>query len=170
MQIHVAQCDLTELPVDAIVNPANSTCVMSHGIAAAILLRGGKEIEQEARMSAPIAVGAAVITSGGTLPSRLVIHAPISEEPTAKATIESVRRATRAALVAAAVKGLETIALPPMADAITLPIDESARAMVDELRAHRHATPATVYLIAADDEATEAFEEALQSAAHPSSS
>src|SRR5438046_1380857 len=102
MQIHVALADLTDLPVDALVNPTNSHGAMSHGVSVAILERAGKSVEDEARASAPIAVGAAVITGGGELYAASVIHVPTTEEPGAKPSIENVRRATRAALIAAA--------------------------------------------------------------------
>lgn len=167
MQIHVALCELTEMPVDAIVNPTNSAGTMTQGVGAAILRRGGTGIQSEACSSAPIAVGAAVVTTAGSLHCRSVIHVPVAEDPAVKTTIENVRRATRAALVAAAARGLETIALPPMADDEAIPVEESARAMVDELRAHRQPMPTTVYLVASDDEGTAAFESALRNASNP---
>jgi O-acetyl-ADP-ribose deacetylase len=166
MQIHVALCDLTELPVDGVVSPTNSLGLMSHGtVAAALLRRGGAKIEQEAREAAPIAVGAAVVTTAGSLFARAVIHAPTMEEPGMKISIENVRRATRAALVAAAARGLTTIGMPPMASTNAVPLDEAARAMVDELRAHKQAIPATVYLVTLRQETILAFEEALRNAA-----
>ena len=42
--------------------------------------------------------------------------------------------------------------------------EESARAMVDELRAHRGAKPVTIYLVDTDDGMLMAFEEALRNA------
>ena len=63
---------------------------------------------------APIAVGAAVVTNAGQLPARRVIHAPTMEQPGTKVGVENVRRATRAALLAAAHHNLELIAIPGM--------------------------------------------------------
>src|SRR5215475_11463344 len=103
MQVHVAKADLTLMPVDAIVNPANSLGIMGGGAAGAIKRRGGDKILQEAMSCAPIAVGAAVVTTAGKLHARAVIHAPTMEEPGLKIGVENVRRATRAALIAAAV-------------------------------------------------------------------
>jgi O-acetyl-ADP-ribose deacetylase (regulator of RNase III) len=168
MQIHVARSDLIEMPVDAVVNPANSLGLMSGGVAAALLERGGSIIEEEARASAPIAVGAAVVTTGGELFAKHVIHAPTMEEPGQKIGVENVRRATRAALIAAAHHQLETIALPGMGTGVGgVPIDEAARAMVDELRAHKQPKPATVYLVATSDALLAAFEAALRDAIAP---
>ena len=168
MQIHVALADLTELPVDAIVNPTNSLGVMSHGISIQILQAGGSAIEDEAKASAPIAVGAAVVTTGGSLYAKQVIHVPTVEEPGARPNIESVRRATRAALIAAAARHLNTIGLPPIGvGSAQVPDDEAARAMVDELRAHKQPMPTTIYLVATSDILLQAFDAALKNAVLP---
>jgi O-acetyl-ADP-ribose deacetylase (regulator of RNase III) len=165
MQIHVALSDLTELPVDAVVNPANSQGLMTGGVAAALLAAGGQEIEDEAKASAPIAVGAAVVTTGGELYARHVIHAPTMEAPGMKIGVENVRRATRAALIAAARNNFEVIALPGMGTGVGgVALDEAARAMVDELRAHKQPKPSTIYLVALDDALVNAFAEALRNA------
>jgi O-acetyl-ADP-ribose deacetylase (regulator of RNase III) len=42
--------------------------------------------------------------------------------------------------------------------------DEAARAMVDELRAHRGPKPLTIYLIDGDDRMLAAFEDACRNA------
>src|SRR5438876_317722 len=65
MQIHVAKADLVEIPVDALVNPANSQGLMLGGVAGALREAGGRKIEDEAKTAAPIAVGAAVVTTAG---------------------------------------------------------------------------------------------------------
>jgi O-acetyl-ADP-ribose deacetylase len=168
MVIHVAHGDLTLLTVDAIVNPANSLGVMIGSVAAAIREAGGQVIEDEAKACAPIAVGAAIVTTGGALFTKLVIHVPTMEEPGMKIGVENVRRATRAALLAAARNNLQTIAFPAIGTGVGgVPFDEAARAMVDELRAHRQPQPQTVYLIAAKPEMIPHFEEALRLASMP---
>jgi O-acetyl-ADP-ribose deacetylase (regulator of RNase III) len=165
MQIHVAKGDLTELPVDAVVNPANSLGLMLGGVAGALKEAGGERIEEEARASAPIAVGAAVVTTGGELFAKHVIHAPTMEQPGMKIGVENVRRATRAALIAAARSEFHTIALPGMGTGVGgVALDEAARAMVDELRVHKYPFPQTIYLIAQTDELINAFAEALRNA------
>ena len=68
--------DICDLEVDAIVNPANSMGIMGGGAAGAIRRKGGDKIQQEAMACAPIAVGAAVVTTAGKLHAKSVIHAP----------------------------------------------------------------------------------------------
>jgi O-acetyl-ADP-ribose deacetylase (regulator of RNase III) len=168
MQIHVARSDLTDMPVDALVSPSNSLGIMAGGVAAALKARGGQLIEDEARLSAPVAVGAAVVTTAGDLYARRVIHAPTMEEPGMKIGVENVRRATRAALIAAGRNGFEVIAMPGMGTGVGgVPVDEAARAMVDELRAHRQPLPATVYLVGTNDMLLSAFDAALKNAILP---
>jgi O-acetyl-ADP-ribose deacetylase (regulator of RNase III) len=168
MVIHVALGDLTQLTVDAIVNPANSLGIMGGGVAGAIREAGGPAIEEEARASAPVAVGAAIVTTGGELFTKAVIHAPTMEEPGMKIGVENVRRATRAALLAAARYNHATIAFPAIGTGVGgVPVEEAARAMVDELRAHRQPVPSTVYLIGTHPEVIAAFEEALRLSLQP---
>ena len=163
MQIHLAKTDITEMAVDAVVNPANSLGIMGGGVSAALSRKGGPTIQKEAMSLAPIAVGAAVVTNAGQLWAKHVIHAPTMEEPGTKVGVENVRRATRAALLAASHHGLEVIAIPGMGTGLggVDPAD-AARAMVDELRAHRQPKPTTVYLVDLRDEILMYLEEALR--------
>jgi len=66
MQIHIAKADITDMAVDAIVNPANSLGIMGGGVAGALSRKGGPSIQKEAMSLAPIAVGAAVVTTAGS--------------------------------------------------------------------------------------------------------
>jgi O-acetyl-ADP-ribose deacetylase (regulator of RNase III) len=163
LQIHVAKADLLDLTVDAIVVPANSFAIMGAGVAGAAKERGGDVIEREARESAPIAVGAAVITGGGELFAKHVIHAPTMEEPGMRIGVENVRRATRAALIAANSGGFSLIAFPAMGTGVGgVPVEEATRAMVDEIRAHKLPNPQTIYLIGLSELVLYCFEDALR--------
>jgi O-acetyl-ADP-ribose deacetylase (regulator of RNase III) len=106
------------------------------------------------------------VTSAGRLYAKHVIHAPTMEEPGARIGVENVRRATRAALIAAAASGIDTVAFPGLGASSEGGVDreEVARAMVDELRAHRQPRPNTIWLIDVDDVMLHAFEEALRNA------
>ncbi len=163
MQIHLAKTDITAIPVDAVVNPANSLGIMGGGVAAALSRKGGPTVQREAMSMAPIAVGAAVVTGAGQLPAKHVIHAPTMEQPGTRIGVENVRRATRAALLAASRYSFDLIAIPGMGTGLGgVDPSDAARAMVDELRAHRGPKPATVYLVDIDDEILSCLEEALR--------
>ena len=163
MQVHVAQADITNLPVDAIVNPANSLGIMGGGVGGTIRRAGGDQIQAEAMECAPIAVGAAAITTAGSLPAGCVIHVPLIADPADQPTLESIRRATRAVLVAAVANELEVIAIPGMGNGYDgVPLEECARAIVEELRAHKKSHPTTVYLVDSSAELVTSYEDALR--------
>ena len=165
MQVHVAKSDLWSLPVDAIVNPANSLGIMGGGIGGTLRREGGNIIQEAAMAAAPIAVGAALVTTAGQLPAKNIIHVPTMEEPGMKIGAENVRRAARAALIAADRNGFKVIGIPGIGtDLGEVPFDEAARAIVEEVRAHRRPCPETIYLVDQNDEMIAALEEALRNA------
>lgn len=73
--IELARGDITEQPVDAIVNAANSRLAGGGGVDGAIHRAGGPEIMVECRRIGGCPTGSAVLTRGGCLKARFVIHA-----------------------------------------------------------------------------------------------
>jgi O-acetyl-ADP-ribose deacetylase len=136
--IQVEHGDISAFRGDAVVNAANNHLKLGAGVAGAIRARGGPAIQEECdrhvRLHGPIAVGGAVATGAGDLPSRVVIHAAaMGDEP---ATAHSIRSATRAALRLASEKGARSLALPVLGTGVGgYPFEESARIMLDEIRA-----------------------------------
>jgi len=165
VQVHVAQADISSLPVDAIVNPANSMGIMGGGVSGHIRRQGGDSIQAEAMKKAPIAVGAALVTHGGSLPAKHVIHVPTMEEPGMKIGVENIRRAARAALIAANANKFAAVGIPGLGtDVGGVAFEEAARAIVEEIRAHKRAFPEVIWLVDTSDEMVAAFEEALHNA------
>ncbi len=80
IKIIIKKGDITEEECDAIVNAANSSLMGGGGVDGVIHRKGGKKIDEECmrirREKYPdgLPVGEAVITSGGNLKSRFVIH------------------------------------------------------------------------------------------------
>jgi O-acetyl-ADP-ribose deacetylase (regulator of RNase III) len=66
--------DITEQDTDAIVNAANSELTGGAGVNGAIHAKGGPRISDECRLIGGCPVGGAVITGGGNLKARYVIH------------------------------------------------------------------------------------------------
>lgn len=77
--LEIVQGDLTEETVDAIVNAANAQLAHGGGVAAAIVRRGGYQIQQESndwvRKYGPVGHDKPAYTSAGALPCRYIIHA-----------------------------------------------------------------------------------------------
>ncbi len=77
-KIKLVQGDITKQTVDAIVNAANSSLMGGGGVDGAIHRAGGAAILEECRKivdrQGGCKTGQAVITTGGNLPARYVIH------------------------------------------------------------------------------------------------
>ena len=77
-KIEVIKGDITKLKVDAIVNAANSSLMGGGGVDGAIHRAGGPAIVEECKMivarQGGCNTGEAVITTGGNLPAKFVIH------------------------------------------------------------------------------------------------
>ena len=76
--IQVLHGDITKVKVDAIVNAANTSLLGGGGVDGAIHRAGGSAILEECKKirarQGGCKVGEAVITTGGNLPAKFVIH------------------------------------------------------------------------------------------------
>ena len=72
--IRLVRGDITESNVDVIVNAANSYLRHGGGLAAAIVRKGGKIIQEDSDKIGIVPIGNAVITGSGTLPCKVVTH------------------------------------------------------------------------------------------------
>ena len=79
-KLEVVNAKITEIKVNALVNPANNMLWMGGGVSAHIRKKGGESIESEALAKAPAALGAAVVTSAGKLSAKKIIHAVITDQ------------------------------------------------------------------------------------------
>jgi serine/threonine-protein kinase len=67
--------DIADSDVDGIVNSANDEMRMRGGVGAALRIKGGREIEDEARSGGRRALGECIATGGGSLKAKKVLHA-----------------------------------------------------------------------------------------------
>ncbi len=134
LTIEIAEGDITAQDVDAVVNAANTQFWMGAGMAGAIKARGGVEIEREAMLQGPVEPGQCVLTTGGRLVARHVIHAAVMGQDlrTSGAYIE---QATRTALALADDRAFTSIALPAFGTGVGgFPLDECAHVMITAVR------------------------------------
>ncbi len=133
-KIEVIKGDITEMETDAIVNAANNHLWMGAGVAGAIKRKGGQIIEDEAMRQGPIEVGQAVITTGGQLKAKHVIHAAGMGQDL-RTDEAKIRAATYNSLRLAEENGLESIAFPAIGTGVGgFPMDKAAEIMIDEAR------------------------------------
>lgn len=133
-RISIILGDITKQSVDAIVNAANSSLLGGGGVDGAIHRAGGPAILDECRAirakQGGCATGEAVITTGGKLPAKYVIHTvgPVwngghkSEE-------ELLAAAYRNSLRLAAENGIRSLAFPNISTGIYLFPKEKAAAI-----------------------------------------
>lgn len=105
--------DLTREDTDAIVNAANSSLAGGGGVDGAIHRAGGPRIMEECRNIGHCATGDAVITTGGNLKARYVIHTvgPVYSGGS-RGESALLAGAYRSSLALARKKGLRTVAFP----------------------------------------------------------
>ncbi len=161
IRIRIVQEDIAKLEVDAVVNAANDHLWMGAGVAGALKKAGGDEIEREAKAKAPIKVGEAVVTGGGRLLARHVIHAAVMTQLIPRTSAEVIARATQASLARAEEIGAKTVGFPAFGTGVAgFSIAECARIMVAAVKAHTGSVEEVVFALRGDD-AVRAFEAAL---------
>jgi O-acetyl-ADP-ribose deacetylase (regulator of RNase III) len=122
------------LNVDAIVNAANEHLGFGAGVAGAILQEGGDKIQKECNEIGFCEAGSAVLTSGGQLKAKYVIHAvgPMYGEGNESAKLSS---AVKASLTLAEENGVHSIAFPAIgAGLFHYPLAECASIMVNTIK------------------------------------
>src|SRR5437867_11740747 len=92
--------DISQARVDAVVNAANNHLWMGAGVAGALKRAGGVEIEKEAVAKGPVQIGDAIVTSGGALHVKYVIHAAVMGQDL-RTDESNIRKATRNSLIRA---------------------------------------------------------------------
>lgn len=140
---------------------------MSTGVAGAIKRAGGDQIEFAAVRQGPIPVGAAVVTPGGRLAAKVVIHA-VSIDRDRRTSAAAIEAAVRSAMARAREIGAASVAFPALGTGVGgFPLDEAARITVATVRDELGRSPTVEHVVFAlkGAAAYDAFEAALRAGA-----
>lgn len=124
--------DITREYTDAVVNAANSALAGGGGVDGAIHAAGGPKIIEECRKIGGCPTGSAVITTGGNLKAKYVIHTvgPVYEGGGRRES-ELLASAYKSSLELAARNGLRSVSFPSISTgAYGYPLNEAARIAV----------------------------------------
>jgi len=129
-KIKLIQGDITELNTEVIVNAANTQLIMGGGVAGAIRRKGGSLIQEECNKIGGSFVGGAVITTGGNLKAKRVIHA-VGPRMGEGYEDEKLKNATLNSLKLMDEHELKNIAFPAISTGIFgYPIEKCAKIMI----------------------------------------
>lgn len=142
-RLDLVQGDITQQDTEAIGNAANSRLAGGGGVDGAIHRAGGSTIMEELRAKYPqgCPTGEAVITTGGRLKARYVLHAVGPVYSGTPKDAELLAGAYRACLALCSQHKIKTVAFPSISTGVyRYPLEEAApialRTVAEYLTAH----------------------------------
>jgi O-acetyl-ADP-ribose deacetylase (regulator of RNase III) len=173
MQIKVGQAvlelvegDITRQDTEAIVNASNEQLRVGGGVDGAINRAGGPKIQEEARKIGRCPTGQAVITTGGNLQAKYVIHTvgPIYKDGH-QGEAELLASAYRESLKIASARGIKSLAFPSLSTGVYgYPIPNAARVALKTIKEYlaQHPEIEVVRFVLFGKPTFEAYAAALQ--------
>lgn len=168
--LELVQGDITQARVDAIVNAANSQLIGGGGVDGAIRRAGGDEIEQACaeirKREGGCPTGKAVITTGGNLPAKYVIHTagPVWEGGDS-GEAELLASCYHSSLQLAVENGVQSVAFPSISTGIYgYPMEKAAVVALTAVKGfveQNDTAPTTIQFILFDATTRTCYEDAL---------
>lgn len=156
-KVTIVKADITTLEVEAVVNAANSSLLGGGGVDGAIHRAGGAAILDECRMirarQGSLETGGAVITTGGNLPAKYVIHTvgPVWQGG-GKGEEELLKSCYRKSLLLGRENGVERLAFPSVSTGIYgYPIEMASRTafetVLDFIKVEKHSYSEIIFCL-----------------------
>ncbi|XP_016048066.2 protein mono-ADP-ribosyltransferase PARP14 isoform X2 [Erinaceus europaeus] len=170
----VQQGNLTQFPVEVVVNSANEDLKHIGGLAAALLKAAGPELQadcdQIVKTKGKILPGSATISKAGKLPYRHVIHAvgPRWTQHEAQRCVDQLKRTVEECLRLAEEHKYQSIAIPAISSGIFgFPLPQCVETIVLALKEKFQQksggnTLKEIYLVDTTEKTVEAFAEAVK--------
>lgn len=162
VSIELSVGDLSQHEADVIVNAANGELVMDAGVAAVLRKVGGDEVEAEALLKAPVAMGDVVWTGAGGLKAHWVAHAVAALD-----NAICLQRCTLRVLLEAEARRCESVAFPALGTGIGgVPMALAAKLLLEAVRTFSTLEPEhvrEVRVVLYDDHAMETWCDVLRS-------
>jgi O-acetyl-ADP-ribose deacetylase (regulator of RNase III) len=158
--------DITKETTDAIVNAANKTLLGGGGVDGAIHRAGGSEILKECKKIGGCETGQAVLTTGGKLKTRYVIHTvgPIYQDGQHNESV-LLKNAYTNSIKVAATKKIKSLSFPSISTgAYGYPVDEAARIALTCTRdfLNTHDIPELIRFVLYDERTYNVYEKVLK--------
>jgi O-acetyl-ADP-ribose deacetylase (regulator of RNase III) len=164
--LEILEGDITQQDTEAIVNAANEQLRVGGGVDGAINRAGGPEIQKEARQIGYCPTGQAVITTGGKLKAKYVIHTvgPIYKNGLAGEP-ELLASCYRESLKLASARGIKSLSFPSISTGIYgYPLADATRTALGAVKAYlqEHPEIELVRFVLFGRQAFEAYAKTLQ--------
>jgi len=164
--LELVEGDITQQDTEAIVNAANEQLRVGGGVDGAINRAGGPKIQEQARQIGHCPTGQAVITTGGNLKARYVIHTvgPVYRGGQLGEK-ELLASAYRESLKLASAKGIKSLAFPSLSTGVYgYPVPDAARIALTTVKDYlaQHSEIELVRFVLFGQPTYEAYAEALQ--------
>ncbi|XP_069886170.1 protein mono-ADP-ribosyltransferase PARP14 isoform X2 [Dipodomys merriami] len=170
----VKQGDLTQFPVDVVVNAANESLRHIGGLAAALLKAAGPELQADCdeivKKRGKILPGNATISKAGRLPCHRVIHAvgPVWKEDNAQRCVQLLKSAVICSLLLAEDNNYQSIAIPAVSSGMFgFPLGQCVETIVKAIKDncqynHKGSSLKEIYLVDPSEKIFGAFVEAMK--------
>lgn len=170
--IEIIQGDITKEKVDAIVNAANSHLAGGGGVDGAIHRAGGPVIMEELnKRYKGCPTGSAVITGGGNLPAKYVIHAVGPRwKGGNKGEDKLLASAYQASLDLAKKHGCMTVSFPAISTGVYgYPVEEAAKITLSTIRDYVGKNPVfdAIRVVLFDKETYRVFQDCFKNVTPP---
>ena len=164
--LEIVEGDITQQDIEAIVNAANEQLRVGGGVDGAINLAGGPEIQREARQIGYCPTGQAVITTGGNLKAKYVIHTVGPRYKNGRAgEPELLASCYRESLKLASARGIKSLSFPSISTGIYgYPIADAAKTALGTVKTYlkEHPEMELVRFVLFGQQAFESYAAALQ--------